>query len=467
MKTNEHYRPKAHYTSEYGWINDPNGFSVYKNRYHLFAQHNPYDTKWGPMHWSHAVSDDFIKWERLPIALEPTEEYERDLGCFSGTALEYEGKHILMYTGCRGSVGEPVEQEQCIAIGNGIKYEKSVCNPVIGVKDLPNFVKTSDFRDPKIFRNNNYFYCLIGAQVVDTKVGTMLLYKSIDLEHWTYVGETLRAKEDGSMGIVFECPDLFKCGDKYVILTSPIEMPRQGEKYNNLSSSVYFVGDMDFENGKFTVEYYDEIDGGFDFYAPQTLEDLDGNRVMIAWAQMWERNFITDQLTHGWAGAMTLPRTLSLQNNKLLQQPVLCIENYHSEFFNDIREGSQDLFRMQVEIDLAEGNEFALELLKTSAGSFKVIYDKSLHKLIIDRSQSLFKLDRHKREDGINNRRSVSIEENQNLYLDIIVDKSQIEIFVNNGEKVLTSNYYVGKDAISSEIITDYAYKFRKYNLNI
>ena len=97
-KVNPRYRHKYHYMSEVGWINDPNGFSVFNGAYHLFAQHYPYESKWGPMHWCHATTKDFVKWEHQPIALAPEKDYEMDLGCFSGTALEYDGKHILMYT---------------------------------------------------------------------------------------------------------------------------------------------------------------------------------------------------------------------------------------------------------------------------------------------------------------------------------------------------------------------------------
>ena len=91
-------RPEFHLCSRVGWMNDPNGFCHYNGMYHLFYQYYPYESKWGPMHWGHAVSRDLLHWEHLPAALAPDEIYDRD-GCFSGSALTLpDGRHLLMYT---------------------------------------------------------------------------------------------------------------------------------------------------------------------------------------------------------------------------------------------------------------------------------------------------------------------------------------------------------------------------------
>ena len=92
-------RPDFHLSTRVGWMNDPNGFSFYNGKYHMFYQYHPYDSHWGPMHWGHAVSDDLLHWEYLPAALAPDEIYDRD-GCFSGSAIVLpDGRHLLMYTG--------------------------------------------------------------------------------------------------------------------------------------------------------------------------------------------------------------------------------------------------------------------------------------------------------------------------------------------------------------------------------
>lgn len=74
-------RPAFHVTPPVGWMNDPNGFSLYQGEYHLFYQYHPYSTQWGPMHWGHCKTKDFVKWEQLPCALAPDTDYDGQ-GCF-------------------------------------------------------------------------------------------------------------------------------------------------------------------------------------------------------------------------------------------------------------------------------------------------------------------------------------------------------------------------------------------------
>ena len=149
-------RPAFHVTGAIGWINDPNGFSCYKGEYHLFYQYHPYTTEWGPMHWGHVKTKDFIRWERLPAAIAPDTEADRD-GCFSGSAVELaDGRQMLIYTGVyktRRTDGRMEEfQQQCVAFGDGVNYEKYPGNPVLDGSDLPAGGSVLDFRDPKVWQ---------------------------------------------------------------------------------------------------------------------------------------------------------------------------------------------------------------------------------------------------------------------------------------------------------------------------
>ena len=119
-------RPLFHLSARTGWMNDPNGFSRYKDRYHLFYQYHPFDSRWGTMYWGHAVSDDLLCWQYLPAALAPDRPYDH-AGCYSGCAVELpDGQQLLAYTGVAKEVAEDGElkdvQTQNLALGDGTNY---------------------------------------------------------------------------------------------------------------------------------------------------------------------------------------------------------------------------------------------------------------------------------------------------------------------------------------------------------
>ena len=188
QERDENKRPAFHVTPTTGWCNDPNGFSRFGDEYHLFYQYYPYENKWGPMHWGHCKTKDFIKWEELPCAMAPDMEYDGQ-GCFSGTAVEHEEKHILMYTSVLEKDLEDgthmVRQTQSIAIGDGETYEKVAENPVITADCLPEGSSPVDFRDPKIWKEDGKFFALIGSKSEDGS-GQLALFTSEDAIHWNY-----------------------------------------------------------------------------------------------------------------------------------------------------------------------------------------------------------------------------------------------------------------------------------------
>lgn len=293
------YRLNYHLMAEFGWMNDPNGFIQYNGQYHLFYQHYPYKSVWGPMHWGHAVSRDLMKWDYLPIALAPDGEFDQD-GCFSGSAIEQNGKLVLMYTGhvvTGPDKDQDYKQSQGIAVSeDGVTFEKWEGNPVIGYDAIPDTISRKDFRDPKVFRHEGQYYAVLGSN--DAKGnGLVLLYRSEDLKSWTYVN--VLAVSDGRFGDNWECPDLFPLGGRHVFMLSPQRMPAQGEAYRNLHSTMYGIGDFNSAAGTFTAERYAQVDHGFDFYAPQSTLDDKGRRIVIGWMDMWESEMPTQQGTIG------------------------------------------------------------------------------------------------------------------------------------------------------------------------
>lgn len=453
---NKNERHKYHLMPEIGWMNDPNGFSVFNDEYHLFYQYHPYSTKWGPMHWGHAKSKDLVIWEYLPAAMAPDQEFDKD-GCFSGTAIQIEDKHVLMYTGVRNQkpgTNEEVTQIQCLAIGDGVNYTKIKNNPIISKNQIPEDSIMCDFRDPKIWSKDGMFYSIMGLRDTDGS-GKLVLYKSENLTHWDYVGVLDYSRN--KVGKMWECPDLFELDGEDVLLMSPQEFEPEGHKHTNGHSTIYFIGNFDYNTAKFEKNSYDEIDYGLDFYAPQTILSPDGRRIMTAWMQCWGRNIPSDK--HGWAGAMTLPRELRVVDGKLYQHPIKEIRNYRGESvkYNNVEvNGSVDFdgicgktIELQVEVDLKNANTFAMKVMKGDSEETIIKYDRESKFLTFDRTNSGGKI------EGPNARKvPVELKDNK-LSLNIFMDTYSIEMFIQNGEATMTSTVYPKLESQGIEFLSD------------
>lgn len=189
---------------------------LFQGKYHFFYQFNPYSGFWSQMHWGHAVSDDLMHWEQLPVALAPSESYDDHPqgGCFSGSAIEKDGKLYLIYTGTANN-GNGFEQTQNVAVSeDGIHFKKYEGNPVI---EPPSGIPHDFFRDPKVWEHDGTYYLVCGAQR-DGKAQA-LLYHSPDLLHWDFFNVLFESR--GEWGYMWECPDFFPLGDQWVFLCSP------------------------------------------------------------------------------------------------------------------------------------------------------------------------------------------------------------------------------------------------------
>jgi beta-fructofuranosidase len=463
-KVNPEYRLGYHAMGEIGWINDPNGFCFYKGEYHLFYQYHPYSSKWGPMHWGHIKSKDLISWEYMPVSLAPDMSYDID-GCFSGSAIEKDGKLYLMYTGLLNpnpDIPENVRQIQNIAVSeDGIEFKKVKENPVIDTKDIPGHGLPQDFRDPKVFKHGDEYYAVISSRNIDGS-GEILVYKSKELLNWTYAG--VMASSKNKYGKMWECPDLFKLGNCDILLVSPQFLDDDGDRYHNVHSSIFMLGQFDFESSKYNFNFVDEIDYGFDFYAPQTLIDDKGRRILVAWMQMWDRKIPTNEKNHNWAGAMTLPRELKIIDGKLYQYPVDETKNYRINHvsYKDIKlkdiltldkiEGQK--IELELEVEFLEANTFGLNVLKDEDQQTTMYYDKKEGKFNFDRSKNGEDLSGAEADNSGKRRVSVALNCNK-LKLHIFIDRISVEIFIQDGERVMTSTVYPKSSAKKIEFFSE------------
>lgn len=444
----EKEKPLFHVTPETGWMNDPNGFSVYQGKVHLFYQFYPYKTEWGPMHWGHQVTEDLLKWEAYPVAMAPDQDYDH-IGCFSGSAVEADGKHVLLYTGVSQKDGKEI-QNQCIAIGDGKTYKKWQDNPVIKGDIMPEKFDRKDFRDPKIWKKNGRYYCVVGNRY-EENCGQIVLFSSADYKNWRY--EKVLLRNDGKNGDMLECPDYLEVDGYPVIICSPQNMHAQRYEFHNGHNSIYIIGDAEKEISDFAWEKKRSLDYGLDFYAPQTTELPDGRRIMVAWMKSWDARVMTKG--QKWQGMMTLPRELKIKDGKIWQSPVRELEKYKKNpiiYTEQKISGQMSLdgingrvIDMTVELTNVEGREFKVDVAHNEEYTTTFTYYPEKHQIEIDRTYS-----------GVNADvvcvRKIEIAEKHHApKLHFIMDRYSVELFINDGEQ--TASVVIPTPLEANEII--------------
>jgi len=466
-------RPIFHMFTPVGWMNDPNGFSTFNGNIHLFFQYHPYSTHWGPMHWGHYTTKDFVQWELQPCALAPDMEYDKD-GCFSGTALGWDGKHVLMYTAVKESMDENgdkiVRQTQCIALGDGVNYEKYEKNPIIEADMLPAGSSPVDFRDPKIWKDEKGFWSLVGSKNEDGS-GQLALFHSENVTDWKFVKILDYCKNE--YGKMWECPDFFPLDGRQVLIVSPQFMMADGKEFHNGNNSIYFIGDYDTNSLEWKRQIPHMIDFGLDFYAPQTLLHEDGRRIMIGWLQNWDNYLLPDD--YRWSGMMTVPRELEVKNGRLFQNPVRELERYRKNkcLYHDCKLTAQEKRVeyqgikgrcMDLTVTLLQGDfkSFCIYLASNESYETVIRYEKDRGIITTDRNRCGMWKD-------LLTERSINLEKEDmdHIQLRILLDKNSIELFVNQGKYAMTTLIYtpISADGVFFETDGTVTMDIEKYEI--
>lgn len=296
-KNREKFRPIYHHTPAYGWMNDPNGMFYKDGVWHLYYQYNPYGSQWENMTWAHSTSTDLMHWENQGEVIQPDA-----LGTiFSGNSVVDKentagfGKDVVIafYT----SAGNAQTQSLAYSTDNGMSFKKYANNPII-TSDVP------DFRDPKVFWNDD----LKQWNLILASGQQMNIYSSKNLKDWKY--ESCFGEEYGNHGGVWECPDLLKIGDKWVLICNI----NPGGPFGG-SATQYFVGT--FDGHKFTCESKPEVtkwmDYGKDHYATVSFSNAPNGRIVVLpWMSNWQ--YANQVPTQQFRSANGLPRDVSLYN---------------------------------------------------------------------------------------------------------------------------------------------------------
>ena len=417
-------RQRLHLKAPDNWINDPNGFIYYKGYYHLFYQYFPYGPRWGTMHWGHAVSRDLVTWEHRRVALYPS-TYEDRNGCFSGSAIEEDGKLYLAYTGVRYEVVNPEDPHTCldeqyesaqlmITSEDGFHFDnekgKTVIIPPVTDKTLGDRTHT---RDPKIWRGKNAWYLILGS-TVEEEYGEVLFYRSEDLHTWTYVDKAWKGPEYGWM---WECPDFFETEGGGVLIVSPMGLLKNGEKEKN--QSVCFPVEFDEDTCRMEIpDRYQFADHGMDLYAPQSTLDAEGRRVMEAWIRM------PKPAEEGWIGMFCSPRVVERKGGHIYFRIHPNVRAACSKEITDISRASKNGY-MAV-FDLEEGEQ-------ADIGGF-----------LITRDGNRIRTDRTAVYPSFEGAHLISEtpEIREGYRVEVLVDDNLVEVYINDGEYVISNAVY-------------------------
>jgi beta-fructofuranosidase len=315
-------RPEYHLLAPHNWMNDPNGPIWWKGQYHLFYQLNPGAAVWGDMHWGHAVSADMVHWRHEAIALAPTPGGPDSEGCFTGAAVVFDGVPTLIYTGIQKATAEtatirdggpPIRETQLLATAedDSLGRWKKLAEPVIALP--PAGMKVTGFRDPCPWREDDGWYMVVGSGERG-KGGCALLYRSQDLRHWEYLHPLAQGKPNGlasanpnDTGEMWECPDFFEVNGRHCLL------------YSSEGKVFWSTGEYDRKEHLFHARRQGLLDHGA-FYAPKSFRAPDGRRILWGWIQ--ETRPEAEFSAAGWAGAMSLPRVLTIGAQGQLEMAV-------------------------------------------------------------------------------------------------------------------------------------------------
>ena len=432
VQKDKDFRPHFHIAPPTGLMNDPNGLIFDGEKYHLFYQWFPFDAIHGMKHWKHLITKDFQHYQSADNLI-PCELFESH-GCYSGGALKVGDKLAMFYTGNtrRPSDNQRVPyQNLAIFDLNGKLLSK---RPLI--ENAPEGY-TEHVRDPKpYFTEDGKIRFICGAQR-ENLTGTAIIFEMDNLEGTPrLLGELSLPAFDNTNVFMWECPDLLKLGDKDVFIWSPQGKVREAHQFQNNYHATYAVGKL--TDLTFEAEYISELDQGFDFYAPQTFAGLDNKTyaVLFGWIGLPDLTYPTDKFK--WHSALTLPRELRLEGSKIYQRPIdkiyknlTTLSALHLNEKADIA----NLDRAYLKFE-ANNQAFDLTFFQNEKGQLlRLSYENGL--VCLDRSQS----EQTELMEKFDTKRFCEVENLQTV--EIFFDRSIIEIFFNQGEKAMTSRFFI------------------------
>jgi beta-fructofuranosidase len=431
-----------------GRLNDPNGLCYWQGRWHLFYQaYPPEDPR---QHWGHAVSDDLIHWRDLPLAIYPNPEDK----CFSGSTLVEEDRVIAIYHGIAAGTMIAVSDDPLLLNWKKVTGQAVIPLPKPGDPPLP-----YNIFDPCIWKSGGMYYALTAGMLNQGPGGKPIraefLHCSSDLTEWEYLHPFLEDDQYGMVGDDGACPYFWPIGDRHILL-----------HFSHISGGKYLLGDYDTDRQKFVVTYGSDFNFGphapGGVHAPSASPDGEEGVIAIF-------NMNPAKPTQGWNQIMTLPRRLTLiGEDQLGIEPagdIASLRGVHTRVNTRTLPANEEIvlenirgnaMELAVEVDPRGSPLVELNVLR-SAGAEEVTRIQFLRErgyrnraargplpgvISLDNTRSSILPDVRSRPPEM---AQVALQKGEPLNLRVFVDKSVVEVFVNE-KQCVALRVYPGRD---------------------
>ncbi len=439
------FRPQVHFSPLKNWTNDPNGLVFFHGEYHLFYQFNPFGNQWGHMSWGHAVSTDPLHWTELPVAIPEqggemvfTGSVVVDHQNSSGLCAPKPECLIAVYTGHRESP-KPVQQTQNLAysVDDGRTFNRYVGNPVLDLH-------LSDFRDPSVsWDDDHHRWVMAVSLAAERKIS---FYSSPNLKQWTHLSDFGPA---GDVGGVWECPDLLRMPNELDATQSiwALKVGLNPGAPNGGSGEQYFLGN--FDGTRFIPSTEPGAHGwtnyGKDDYCAISFNNLRSTErpILIGWMNNWQ---YADKLpTDPWRGQMSIPRRLSFFRDQaglaIKQDPVITPLRELTSYFplNDSTKAKSidPPFELDFRYSGSSSKVFGVRLVSDAEHYTEIAFDPANHDFYVDRTHSGENI-----SPDFAGRTTAPLISTRPMNLRIIVDRSSIEVFAQDGTIAMTNLFF-------------------------
>lgn len=439
------WRTNFHIETPYGLLNDPNGFSYFNGKWTLFYQYFPFGAAHGLKSWVHTESSDLVHFEPTGTVLYPDTPLDSH-GAYSGSAMQFEDKLFLFYT---GNVRDKNWIRHPYQIGALMDKNGTIQKLNQILIDQPSDT-TDHFRDPQIFNVNGNYYAIVGGQNLDKK-GIIKLYKAVnnDYLNWEYVDDL--TFDNDLTAYMMECPNLVFIDERPVLLYCPQGLDKAVLDYGNIYPNMYKIGQgFDAETANMiNPGPLELLDYGFECYATQAFNSPCGRVLAVSWLALPDVEYPTDR--YDYQGCLSLVKELTIKDGKLYQYPVEAISSLRtdSQAFAE-KTKTNNVYELELMVE----KDCHLELVlfaDTNGQGLKLTIDPRNERIVLDRKDcgEAFALD-------FGTRRHCQIDHHATS-ANIFIDKSVFEIFINKGEKVFSGRVFPRKDQTGIKILAGQA----------